>query len=60
MKTSAFILATVIASASAFAPVLHNERPTAVTTPALGLAKNADDVEKGSKRKAALKVSNCQ
>jgi len=57
MKTSGFILATVIASASAFTPALQNGRPTLVRTPALEMAKNAENVEKGSKRKAALKVS---
>jgi len=51
MKTSAIILATVFASASAFLPSQQNGRPNVM----LEMAK--ENSEKGSKRKAALKVS---
>ena len=52
MKTSAILLATVLASASAFVPTQQTRaRPN---FGALEMVKG----EKGSKRKAALKVSS--
>ena len=56
MKLSSFVFATVIASGSAFTPALQNGRASLIGSPSLEMAKGAENGEKVSKRKLALKV----